>query len=227
MARKLYYMVRHGESVLNAEHVRQGAEGGLSEKGREQAAATGRRLANTKFDVMLVSPYERTRETAGIIAKYVEVGKGGELLDLLVERRNPSEIVGKSADEREVRYIVDLIDRSYHSDDYRYSDEENFTDLKDRARRLLAYLQGRPEEKLLIVTHSIFLKMIAAYVIHGEKLDAKKYNVLSFTNDSNNASVTVFEYQYRDSWFRESFIGKYFLPPEHRWSLVAWDDYTR
>jgi len=225
MARKLFYMVRHGESLLNAEHIRQGPEGSLSEKGKEQAAATGKRLQHTHFDVMLVRPYTRTRETAEILAQYVKIKKPAEFVDLLVERRTPSEIVNKSADDPHIATIVDIIDKSYHSDDFRYSYEENFEDLKERARRLLGYLRERPENRILVVTHSIFLKMFAACIAQSDKRNAKKYNLLSFTNSSNNASITVCEYN--SGWLGDGYLGRKFYPPEKRWRLVAWDDYTR
>lgn len=218
-------MVRHGESILNAEHIRQGADGSLSEKGMQQAEETGKRLANTKFDVILVSPFTRTRETAEIIAKHIHSKKPMEFVDLLIERRNPKEIIGQYAEDPEIKKIIDIVDKSYHSDDFRYSDEENFQDLKERARKLLEYLEKRPERKILVVTHSIFLKMVAAYIIHRESLNSKKYNILSFTNSSNNASITVCEYD--SGWLGDGFIGRYFFPLEKRWRLLAWDDYTR
>ncbi len=225
MARKLFYMVRHGESLLNAEHIRQGSDGSLSEKGKEQAIATGQRLARIHFDVMLVSPYQRTLETAELIAQYVKIKKPQELVDLLIERRNPSEIVNKSSEDPHVAEIVNIIDKSYHADDYRYSDEENFLDMKERAKRLLVYLRERPESKILVVTHSIFLKMVVAFIIHRDKLTSKKYNLLSFVNSSNNASVTVCEYN--SGWLGDGWLGRKFFPPEKRWRLMAWDDYTR
>lgn len=225
MSRKLFYMVRHGESILNAQHIRQGADGSLSEKGIKQAEETGKRLSKTKFDVILVSPFTRTRETAEVISRYVRSKKPMEFVDLLVERRNPKEIIGQYAEDPEIKKIIDIVDKSYHSDDFRYSDEENFQDLKERAKKLLAYLEERPEKKILVVTHSIFLKMVAAYMIHRDSLDSKKYNILSFTNSSNNASITVCEYN--SGWLGDGFLGEIFYPKKNRWKLLAWDDYTR
>lgn len=226
MARKLVYFVRHGESILNAKHIRQGREGGLSELGRVQAGMTGQRLESFRFDVMLASPFDRTRETAEVIAKHLKLDKPIEYLDILGERRNPKEIIGKSADDPEVTRIVDIIDRSFHEDGFRYSDEENFNDLKDRAKQLLTYLATRKESTLLIVTHSIFLKMVAAYIAHGDKLTAKKYNHFSYKNDSNNASITVAEYDC--GRFKNRLLARFFNPaPEDRWKILAWDDYTR
>ncbi len=218
-------MVRHGESLLNAAHIRQGFEGSLSELGKEQARQTGQRLKKVKFDAVLVSPYERTVETAELILSELKHKKPLEFSNLLVERKNPSEIVNKRAEDPEVRKIVDLIDRSVHDDSYRYSDEENFADLKKRAKTLLTYLATRPEKKLLVVTHSIFLKMVAAYIIKGEALTAKQYNLLSYLNASNNASITIIEYD--GGWLGNGWLGKTFYPPESRWKMIAWDDYTR
>lgn len=221
MAKKIFYLIRHGESILNAMHVRQGPEGSLSPKGEEQADWTGKRLSPITFDAFLVSPYQRTKETAAIIAKHIKSKKQIEYVDLLVERRNPTEIVNQYADDPKVKYIVDLIDRSYHDDNFRYSDEENFTDLKERARRLLVYLSHRPEKKILVVTHSIFLKMIASYILYQDGLTAKKYNHLSYTNASNNASITIIEYT--SSFFGDGWLGRKMLPPEKRWKLLQWD----
>ena len=224
MARKLFYMVRHGESLLNAQHVRQGPDGALSDLGRQQAAATGGRLTHIVFDVVLVSPFQRTRETADVIMQYTSSKKPIEYVDLLVERKNPSEIVNKYAEDPQVKKIVDIIDRSFHNDDFRYSDEENFVDLKKRARKLLEYLQTREENKVLVVTHSIFLKMVAAYLLYGERLTAKRHNLLSFLNTSNNASITIVEYN--SGIFGNTWLGKMLNPESKRWRLVAWDDYT-
>ncbi len=217
-------MVRHGESLLNAQHIRQGAEGSLSEKGIEQAAATGNRLAHILFDAVLVSPFQRTKETADVIMQYTSSKKAIEYVDLLVERKNPSEIVNKNAEDPKVKNIVDLIDRSFHDDDFRYSDEENFIDLKTRAKKLLSYLQSRKEKKVLVVTHSIFLKMVAAFLIYQDRLTAKKYNLLSFLNTSNNASITIVEYN--SGLFGDTWLGKLLKPSSKRWRLIAWDDYT-
>lgn len=223
--RKIFYMIRHGESVLNAMHIRQGREGALSELGRQQADKTGERLSKIHFDVMLVSPFQRTIETSEIIAKHLKLRKPPEYVELLSERRNPSEIINKSSDLPEIKRIVDLIDKSYHSDDYRFSDEENFIDLRDRAVVLLDYLAHRMEKKTLVVTHSVFLKMIAAVINSGPNLTAQKYNLLSFLNTSNNASVTVCQSERK--WCKSPILGWFFPRRKIVWKMLAWDDYTR
>lgn len=215
MTRKLFYFVRHGESILNSQGIRQGAEGSLSDIGKTQAEVTGKRLVPYQFQVILASPYTRTKETADIINSCREKKLPVEYVDLLKERRNPSEIVGKSIEDPEIKKIVDSIDQTYHSDSFRFSDEENFEDLKERARQLLAYLTSRTEKSVLVVTHGHFLRIVVAYLLYGEELTSAKYNVMSFVNDAHNAAITVCEYN--KTWFGPSKKGQ--------WNLIAWDDY--
>lgn len=210
MATKIIYFVRHGESILNEQGIRQGREGGLSQKGRMQAQQTAEALAHEKikFDVIVSSPYERTVETAGIIAERLKMKV--EYLELLAERKNPSEIVGKHKDSPEVRAITDRIDNTFHEDGLRYSDEENFTDLKERARNLLYHIAHRPEDKILMVTHGIFLKMFVSYMLYGENMKASDYVRLSYESAMDNAGVVICSYT--TYWFRKP-----------KWRLLLWN----
>ncbi|MES3031732.1 MAG: histidine phosphatase family protein, partial [Patescibacteria group bacterium] len=167
MARKLIYFVRHGQTENNAKEIRQGEEGGLSEKGRAQALATAKRFPKTKGcpQTIISSPYERAKETAAILSKELNVHI--EYSPLLVERKNPTEIVGRPARDKQVKEIADMIDGSYHADEFQMSDEETFIDLKVRTRKLLDYIMDRPEERMIMVTHSRFLKMIVSYMLLG------------------------------------------------------------
>ncbi len=212
MGTKIIYFVRHGETILNAKGIRQGSEGALTQKGRDQALATAKKFPKKrgKPQVMIVSPFERTKETADIIESELHIGKI-EYNDLLKERRNPSEIIGHSRDEIAVRRIVDLIDNGFHDDNLRYSDEENFTDLRDRAKQLLKYLSRRREKRIMAVTHSIFLKMIACYVLLGDKLNASEYNKLSYLNPIDNAGLTIMTCTKR-------FLRK------PKWKMLVWND---
>lgn len=211
MNKKRIYFVRHGESKLNAIHVRQGAEGGLSESGRVQAMATSHRMEKLPVDVVLVSPYERTLETARIINE--KMGKPIESIGLLMERRNPTEIVGKKSDDPEVKKIIDVIDQSFHPNGLRYSDEENFDDLKERARLLLEHLECRQEKNILCVSHKIFLTMVISYMVSREKLTSEEFVKRYFFNNMDNAAITVCE-------FDPSNIKS----ETHGWEIISWND---
>ena len=211
MANKIIYFVRHGETENNAKNIRQGSEGGLSAKGREQALATAKRFPKHKGcpQIIISSPYQRTKETAEIIAKELKLKI--KYSDLLVERKNPTEIIGHEGGERGVREIIDRIDKSYHPDDLRVSDEENFTDLKKRARKLLAYISRRNAKRIIMVTHGIFLKMVVSYMLYGKSLTASQYNNLSYFNPINNASMAICSYTHH--WFKKN-----------EWKLLVWND---
>ncbi|MBP6857592.1 MAG: histidine phosphatase family protein [Candidatus Pacebacteria bacterium] len=211
MRKQVIYFVRHGETELNAKGIRQGPDGPLSPKGIGQVKETSKMFPKKrgKPKVIISSPFQRTRETADIIAK--ELNMKVEYCDLLIERRNPSEIVGHSGEERGTRSIVDLIDKSYHVDDLRYSDEENFADLKARAKALLKYISKRREKQIIMVTHGIFLKMVASYILEGDKLSASEYNKLSYLNNMDNAGLTICTREPR--LFRRS-----------KWEILVWNN---
>ncbi len=198
MRPRRFYIVRHGETLLNAQHVRQGEEGGLSPEGREQADALGRALTRYHIKCILSSTYERTRETSTIINKHLNVPI--IYSDLFVERRNPKEIIGKHRDDPAVKKIIDQMDLAYHDDDYRFSDEENFTDLKERARKCLALLARQSERNTVIVTHHVFLKVLLAYMLYRERLNAADFAKLAFFNFSDNATVTICEFHPWKIW---------------------------
>lgn len=211
MATKIIYFVRHGETENNALGIRQGAEGPLTEKGRAQVLATAKRFPKHKGcpQIIIASPYERTKETASIISK--EIGVKVQYSELLTERRNPSEVIGRSGREPEVRKIIDRIDNSYHADDLRFSDEENFTDLRIRAKKLLQYIRNRPEERIIMVTHKIFLKVVVSYMIYRDKLTASQYNNLSYFNPIDNAGIAICSYTHH--FFKKD-----------EWKLLVWND---
>jgi broad specificity phosphatase PhoE len=211
---KTIYFVRHGQSENNALKLRQGATGGLSEEGENQAHFTGERLKNNKIEITLSSPYERAQETATIINKYLHTQT--ETTSLLAERRNPSEVIGKDAESDEVTKIMDVIDRSFHDDDYHYSDEENFTELKARARELLTLLEQRPEKKILCVSHRIFLKMVSALIEQGDSLTSHDFVKLDFYNKVENTAIAVCSYTPINRWLKKK-----------EWNILAFNDYGR
>jgi probable phosphoglycerate mutase len=190
---KYYFFVRHGQTNLNAERIRQGSEGGLTQSGIDQAERTGAFLEPFRIRKIYASPYERTRQTADIIAKHLHCGIAYS--PLLEERHNPSEIIGKSTDDPNIKRIGEQIDLTFHSDDYRFSDEENFTDLKKRARNALRFLHRRPEHRICVVTHGIFLKMLVSYVLYGTHLHAPDWVRVGFFNPADNAGITLIVYR--------------------------------
>ena len=64
------YIIRHGQTVWNAEGRLQGrTDTELNENGREAAINYGKTLTGIKFDKVFASPLKRARETAELILK--------------------------------------------------------------------------------------------------------------------------------------------------------------
>ncbi len=211
MSLKNIYFVRHGQTVLNKNGIRQGADGSLTELGRNQSYEAAEELLRRKvnFGVLISSPFERTKETSAIITEKIKVPI--EYSELFVERRNPSEIIGHEKNETEVRMIVDKIDKGFHSDDLKHSDEENFLEFKNRAKKALKYLRRRKEKNLIVVTHSLFLKMLMAYILMGDKLTAVDYVKLRYFDTINNAALTICTC--KTHWFSKT-----------EWDIIVWNN---
>ncbi len=208
---KRFYFVRHGETILNQQHIRQGEDGGLSENGKRQAEEVGAYLKRFSINRIISSDYPRARETAEIINKNLKV----HIIysQLLAERRNPKEIIGKHTNDQEVNRVVDQMDLAYHEDDYRFSDEESFMDLKKRARKCLNLLARQGTRETVVITHHVFLKMLIAYLLYRERLHAEDFTKLSFFNVSDNAGITVCEFH---PWR--------LLSPTMGWEVVSYNE---
>lgn len=212
MGTKLIYFVRHGQTENNAQNIKQGAEGHLSAEGRAQVLATAKRFPRGPGlpQVIFASPFQRTKETAEIIAHELGIKKI-KYTDLLKERKNPSEVIGQWGGDPKIRSIMDRMDRSYRPDDLRISDEENFVDLKKRAKKLLGFISRKNEKRIILVTHSNFLKMVVAYMIYGDKLTASEHANLSFFNPIKNAGMAIVKYTHH--WLKKN-----------EWELLVWND---
>lgn len=66
------------------------------------------------------------------------------------------------------------IRENFHVPGWRFSDEENFDDLKTRALAILEYLDSLEAERILAITHGIIIRIIVACVIHGDALSGEE-----------------------------------------------------
>lgn len=243
MFTKYFYLIRHGETILNLEKRRQDEKGGLSEKGKLEVEELGKRLQKMKVQKMFVSPYERAVETANIVNKYLNIKKEKYIVtDLLAERRNPTIIVGMYYDDPVAKAFIDTMDKSIHDPNLRIYDEENFQDLKDRALRAQKYLIKNSDKYNVCFTHGIFLKMFLSTLLYGKDLIVKDYIQMNLYNPADNAGVTFVKYSPIKKFtapFRKfaDFLVNERIPEDERakpridryspWEILAYNDYTR
>ncbi len=235
---KYFYLIRHGETLLNVKKVRQDEKGFLSEKGKKEVDNLGKRLKHFKIKRFFVSPYERTIETADIVNKHLNINKENYIItDLIAERKNPTIIVGKQYDDPVAKSFIDTMDKSIHDPDLRLYDEENFQDLKDRALKAQKYLIKNGKKYNACFTHGIFLKMFLSTLLYGEKLTVKDHIQMNMYNPADNAALTMVKYspykkwikpfkELRDSIFfeerKQSHLDRY-----SPWEILAYNDYIR
>lgn len=205
---KKLYFVRHGESTGNVGDFRQGPDTPLSIKGEEQAKLVAERFRSIEIDKIVVSTYARASQTAEYINRILN--KDIECSELLVERIKPSKVVGKHKDDPGALAIDKLHIDNFHNPEFKFEDGETFTEMKKRALDLLTFVQKIPEEKILCVSHGIFLRMILACVIHGQKLTSHQYWDFYINVSLGNTSITVFEQSDKDG--------------DLKWKLKVWGD---
>lgn len=152
---KHLYYVRHGESLINTGDTWGDRPGsphdlGLTDSGRAQAlqGAMAAKKAGFKPDLIVASPLLRTRETAVIFAEALGYPIDTiEYNDLLLEVQ-VGELEGTS-------FSAFAKDNTY-ADLGKFKGAETIEKLQKRAAKALAYLKSRPEETILVVSHSCF-----------------------------------------------------------------------
>ncbi|QVJ82325.1 probable phosphoglycerate mutase [Prevotella sp. khp1] len=142
------YLVRHGETVDNANQIMQGqTQGKLNENGVQQAREFSEQWKNKEIDIILASDLKRSIDTARIIAEphQLEV-----LTTPLLRERDWGSFTG--------RFIPDLKGEVWPDD------IETLENLLSRAGEFIAYVkQTFPGKKVLAVGHGIINKAIQSY----------------------------------------------------------------
>ena len=141
------YLVRHGETVDNANQIMQGqTQGELNENGLRQARELGEQWKNREIDVVIASDLRRSVDTAAIIA----APHGLEVvMTPLLRERDWGGFTG--------RYIPSLKDEVWPDD------IETLENLLSRAGEFIAYVKKTyPGKKVLAVGHGIINKAIQA-----------------------------------------------------------------
>ena len=142
------YLVRHGETVDNANQIMQGqTQGKLNENGIQQARELSEQWKDKAIDIILASDLKRSIDTARIIA---EPHRLEVLTTPLLRERDWGSFTG--------RFIPDLKGEVWPDD------IETLENLLSRAGEFIAYVkQTFPEKKVLAVGHGIINKAIQSY----------------------------------------------------------------
>ncbi|WP_218003363.1 histidine phosphatase family protein [Nocardia concava] len=188
-------MVRHGESTANAAPYTGAAEfiSGtrdadvpLTEKGAGQAAAVGKRLAEIApgFDLVLCSPYVRTRETARIALEAVDAPT--PRFDERLRDRENGILFGLTRSGIMLRYPREYREMGRLGGFYyRPPGGESWPDVALRLRAVLREMHGH----VLVFTHDIAI--VLTRYLFGELAEAQLS--AQTTAQVRNASITRWE----------------------------------
>ena len=150
-------LVRHGQSVWNAESRWQGqADPPLSDRGEEQARDAAKRLDGMGFTTVVASDLQRARRTAEILA-------GALSLDVRVEpdlrEIDVGDWTGLTRAEIEARWPGELADWAEGRAESPLGGETR-AHLAERAQRAMTRLaaEASPGERLLLVSHGALIR---------------------------------------------------------------------
>jgi probable phosphoglycerate mutase len=195
-------VIRHGETVWNIEQRYQGhGDSPLTETGRNQVSALGRRMRGLPFDTLISSDLGRTRETAAIIADYTGHAVA---LDSRLRERNYGVLEGLTVSEIKAAHPA-VLDRLNTDDpDYVVPQGESH---RQHYQRNIAFIEEllaqKSGAKVAVVAHGGVLESIFRYVAHMP-LEQPRCFI------SPNASLTIITHG--------NFYGT------SRWVIETWGD---
>jgi ribonuclease H / adenosylcobalamin/alpha-ribazole phosphatase len=166
----IVHLIRHGESVSNAEPGRDlpDATGDmLTERGHAQAAQAARHLTGLGITRLWSSPLLRARETAAPIA--AELGLEIEIHDELRELREASGHGELSGEEQRLRRWSTWMAAHPGDPDHAPPGAESFNAMLARVEALKEAWLEHPEERILAVSHGILLRFLFVHSFLGRE----------------------------------------------------------
>ncbi|MBR4745023.1 MAG: histidine phosphatase family protein [Oscillospiraceae bacterium] len=156
------YILRHGETALNAKGVIQGwLDEPLNENGRKLAVLTGQAMKGIRFDRCISSPFIRAKETAQIILR--ESGNSVEIeYDDRIREMNFGDWEGKTLSgtgKEGTLFFTDPFSLG------RFPNGESVSDVCERTQAFLKELISKDDGKAYLVsTHGCAMRAMVNYL---------------------------------------------------------------
>lgn len=159
-------LIRHGETVWNAEGRIQGqGDSPLTERGVAQAKAVAKRLQHEPFTMLYASHLGRVIETA----RYIAAITGHPLtIDERLQERHYGLFEGLTYADAQVQHpeIYATYQQQRYTADYTHPGAESLRQLTERGQAVLQELaQKHPGERLAIVSHGAFLGAVLRHIL--------------------------------------------------------------
>ena len=162
------YFVRHGESVDNEQEIIPRDGSLLSVQGGKDIIRAIKKLQKISANLIISSDQIRELQTADILAKKLKLKIRKDIC--LRERKFPREIVGKKENDISVQKVLHEMRLHVENKHWHYSNEENFVEFKNRAKKFLCDKIYSLNENVIVVSHAGFIRMIICLIKYGDKL---------------------------------------------------------
>lgn len=176
------YLVRHAEAQSNVDPLFKGMEDNLTDIGSIQAKSLADRFKNAAIEGIYTSKTLRAQLTARGIG--VVTGVQPTEIEFLKERSGS------------------------HSTDKQFNHSEQFDDLKTRLSKAKKFLEELDHGHVVVVSHAIFLKSLAAYILLGDLLTKETLDMIENCLVLENTGVSKFV----------------FNKEKRKWRIMSWND---
>lgn len=197
------YIARHAESFGNLEKS-YFPDSGLTDTGVLQAKTLAENLSGSGIKTIFSSDARRAIETSNIVA--AKLGLKTSILPGIHEYERPTGLMGKTISDETSQTFEKERTLNYLNPEWKFSDDESFNELKERGLLAIEKLKLTPEnEKILMVSHGTFIKLLLALMIFGQDLDVKTFWEFRHRVTIKNTGVSVCSYGKDSGWKIHSF----------------------
>jgi broad specificity phosphatase PhoE len=169
---RLFVLARHGESVLNVEHLINGdpaVPAPLTAVGVEQARSLGEQVANIPLDVCVLTTFGRTHETAELAVGHRRVSF---LEEPLLDDIKVGELEGSTVDAYRAW-------KRQHTRRDRFPGGESLDEAASRYAEGFESLLRLPHRVVLVVTHEIPIRYALNAAAGSNELDGPAHEILN------------------------------------------------
>lgn len=187
------YLIRHGETLWNAEKRLQGQlDSPLTEEGIQQALLLANRLSATRFDAVYSSDLGRALHTTEIIT--AKLNHVTVTCDPRIRERHFGCFQGLTWEEIKERFPEEAVKDLSGNPSNRVPGGESKHQMLSRVQDFFKDMILRHENgKVLVVSHGGMLNIWTRYVLHIPLDTPRRFHL-------DNATINVFEY-YDDRWY--------------------------
>lgn len=186
-----FYIVRHGETDWNAQHLIQGhSDISLNANGELQAKELAEELKDVEFDMIFSSDLMRAKKTAEIIA--LEKRLAVVTTEILRERRFGRFEGVHVLELKEVDEILKSLDKEAR---FKFRSDKDAESDKDLINKLIPFIRevaiGNPKGKILIVSHGGVLSALIRHIEGVNPFRVKINNLGYIVIESDGVEMVI------------------------------------